>query len=239
MAMKFPQPLVRGRLVRRYKRFLSDVDLGNGEVVTAHCPNPGSMMGLLAPEAEVWLSPARGRGRKLPFTWEIVRAVDGLVGINTGRANALAAEAIAAGRIPELNGYSGMRREVPYGDAARIDLLLEAPERPKCYVEVKNVTLRRDAGRSPGAAEFPDAVTARGARHLRELSRVAAAGDRAVLLYVVQREDCDRFRVAEDIDPAYAAAFAEARPAGVEALCYSCNISPEAIELDRRVPLEP
>jgi sugar fermentation stimulation protein A len=231
--MKFAEPLIPGRLVRRYKRFLSDIE-SEGQLVTAHCPNPGSMMGLLDPGSQVWLSRSRNPSRKLPYTWELVRAKGALVGINTGHANRVVAEALAAGRIPELAGYERVRREVRYGQASRIDLLLEGPKRPKCYVEVKNVTLKR-AGH--GAAEFPDAVTVRGAKHLRELSHVAAAGERAVIFYLVQRQDCDRFSIAADIDPAYAAGFERALALGVEALCYACKVSPEAIELDRPLPL--
>jgi sugar fermentation stimulation protein A len=237
--MEFPDPLVRGRLVRRYKRFLSDIELAGGVVVTAHCPNPGSMMGLLERGAEVWLSPAHGRKRKLRYTWEMVRAGRSLVGINTGLSNRIVAEAIAAGRIPELGDYGSARREVAYGSRSRIDLLLEEPGRPKCYVEVKNVTLKRGGAGRTGGAEFPDAVTARGARHLEELRRVAAAGGRAVVLYLVQRQDCDRFGLAADIDARYAAAHRTARAAGVEALCYACKLSPESIELDRPLPFVP
>ncbi|MEE9139696.1 MAG: DNA/RNA nuclease SfsA [Alphaproteobacteria bacterium] len=230
--MRFPEPLIHGRLVRRYKRFLCDVEV-DGEVVTAHCPNPGSMMGLLEPGSEAWLSPARDPARKLRYTWEMVRAAGELVGINTARTNAIVAEALSLGQIPELAGYPSLRREVRYGTASRIDLLLEEPGKPKCYVEVKNVTLKRHGG----SAEFPDAVTARGAKHLRELIEMAGAGARAVMLYLVQRQDCESFRLAADIDPAYAAGFTRARAAGVEALCYACKVSPQSIELDRPLAL--
>lgn len=237
--MEFAEPLTAGRLVRRYKRFLADVELGAGAVITAHCPNPGSMMGLVHRGAQVWLSAARRPGRKLPYTWEMVRAGAALVGINTGRTNAIVAEALAAGRIPELGGYGRVRREVPYGARSRIDLLLDGPGRPTCYVEVKNVTLKRHGGRRSGAAEFPDAVTARGTRHLGELARMAEAGGRAVVVYLVQRGDCDRFRLAADIDPSYASAHRAAHAAGVEFLCYCCKMSLEAIELDRPLPVAP
>lgn len=239
--MRFPDPLLRGRLIRRYKRFLADVELADGGPVTAHCPNPGSMMGLDAPGAEVWLSPARNPARKLRYTLELVHLDDGtgrgLVGVNTGHPNALAAEAVAAGRIPELAGYREIRREVRYGAGSRVDLLLESPDRPPCYVEVKSVTLKRDR-EIPGLAEFPDAVTARGTKHLRELAAVAADGARAVMLFLAQRGDCRRFAIAADIDPAYDAAFASARAAGVEALCYACQLSPEAVELGQPLPLD-
>ncbi len=235
--MQFPDPLIRGRLLKRYKRFLADVALEDGAEVTAHCPNPGSMLGLDAPGSEVWVSPARNPKRKLAYTFELIRVGPGLVGINTQHPNALAAEAIAAGSVPELAGYEAARREVKYGENSRIDLLLETPGRPPCYVEVKNVHLKRAPEGPTGDAEFPDSVTRRGTKHLAELSRMVESGARAVMLYVVQREDCDRFRVAADIDPAYNAALAKARKAGVEAICYACRISPEAIELDRALPL--
>ena len=233
-AMDFPEPLVAGRLIRRYKRFLSDVALAGGETVTAHCPNPGAMLGLDAPGSEVWLLPARGAGRKLPYGWELVRVGLDLVGINAAGANGLAVEAIRAGRVPPLAGYASLRREVPYGRASRIDILLEGDDRPPCYVEVKNVHLKRG-----DAAEFPDSVTIRGAKHLDELSAVAASGGRAVMLYVVQRADCARFAVAADIDPGYAAAMRRARAAGVETLCHACTVSVHTIEVARPLPLTP
>ena len=231
--MDFPDPLIRGRLGRRYKRFLSDVRLESGEEVVAHCPNPGSMMGLAEPGMTVWLSPARNPDRKLRYSWELVEARGGLVGIHTGRANAIVAEALAAERIPELAGWDERRPEVRYGRNSRIDFLLNGAGRKPCYLEVKSVTLRRDST----AAEFPDAVTARGAKHLEELAAVAEAGDRAVLLFLVQRSDCDHVAVAEDIDPAYAAALEDAMARGVEILCYACQVGSEAILLDRRLQL--
>jgi sugar fermentation stimulation protein A len=231
--MRFPSPLLEGRLVRRYKRFLADVELVGGEVVVAHCANPGSMLGLQEAGAEVWLSRAQNPKRKLGYTWELMRVDGRLVGINTHHPNAIVAEAVAAGAVPELAGYSGLRREVPYGRNSRIDLLLEAEDRPICYVEVKNVHLRRE-----GPAEFPDSVTVRGAKHLVELGDMMAAGHRAVMFYLVQREDCERFRIAADIDPAYAVALEKARARGVETICYCCKISPHAIELDRPLPLD-
>ena len=227
--MRFPAPLVPARLIRRYKRFLADVAIAGAGPVTVYCPNPGSMLGVSDPGSEIWLAPTR---TKLPYRWELVRADGGLVGINTGQPNALVAEAIAAGRIPELAGYEGARREVRYGVNSRIDLLLEAPDRPPCYVEVKNVHLRRR-----DVAEFPDCVTARGAKHLGELAAMVAAGARAVMVYLVQRADCAHFSLAADLDPAYAAAFARARAAGVEAVCYDCTISLEAIEVARPLPI--
>ncbi len=231
--MRFPDPLIRGRLLQRYKRFLSDVELEDGRAVTAHCANPGSMLGLDRPGAPVWLAPACGAGRKLPYSWELVEADGALVGVNASRPNTIIAEALAAGRIPELAGYCRRRREVRYGEASRIDLLLEDGDRPPCYLEIKNVHMRR----RPDAAEFPDSVTARGTRHLGELAAAAEAGARAVMLYLVQRGDCRWFTVAADIDPVYAQALADALDRGVEALCYACNVTTEAIELDRRLPV--
>lgn len=236
--MRFPAPLVPGRLVRRYKRFLADVDLG-GDVVTAHVPNSGSMLGLDAAGLPVWLSRSANPARKLAWTLEMVEADGGLVGVNTGHPNALVAGAVAAGRIPELAGYARLRREVKYGRNSRIDILLEDDHRPPAYVEVKNVHLRRPERGCGRAAEFPDCVTARGAKHLEELAAMVAAGARAVMVYLVQRGDCDHFRVAADIDPVYDAGLARARAAGVEALCWACELTPQSIELDRPLPLRP
>ena len=190
------------------------------------------MMGLNAPGTEVWLSPARNPKRKLRYSWELSRIDGYLVGINTSYPNTLIEEALDAGKIPELGGYSSIRREVPYGRNSRIDLLLEAEERPKCYVEIKNVTLKRGP-----LAEFPDSVTARGTKHLFELMDMVEQGARAVMLYVVQRGDCEGFTVAADIDPAYGEALAKALEKGVEALCYSCNIGLDAIEVDGPMPI--
>ena len=232
-AMQFPDPLVRGTLVRRYKRFLADVELVGGELITAHCANPGSMLGLHAPGSEVWLSPSRNPKRKLKYSWELLAVDGGLVGINTAHPNGLVEEAVRAGRIAELAGYAGLRREVKYGVNSRIDLLLDDPARPDCYVEVKNVHLMR----APGLAEFPDSVTKRGAKHLVELAAMVAAGHRAVMVYLVQRTDCDRFATAADIDPDYAAGLARALEAGVEAICYDCAITTDGIEVAGRLPL--
>ena len=240
--MRFPAPLVPGRLVRRYKRFLADVALahsesGGGELVTAHCPNPGSMLGLAEPGMTVWLSRSDNPKRKLAHGWELVEADGTLVGINTGHPNRLVAEALAAGAIPELAGYPGLRQEVRYGRGSRIDFLLDGPlqdrGRPPCYLEVKNVHLMR----RPGLAEFPDSVTARGARHLEELGDRVQLGDRAVMLYLVQRGDCARLAIAADLDPAYDRALRQALERGVEALCYDCSVELGGIALARPLPL--
>lgn len=235
--MQFSAPLVRGTLVQRYKRFLADVALENGETVTAHCANPGSMIGLKTPGAEVWLSPNQNPKAKLDWRWELIRVDGHLVGVSTAHPNAIVAAAVEAGRVAELTGYGGLRREVPYGRNSRIDILLEDDDRPACYVEVKNVNLRRVDGPFPSAVEFPDAVTKRGAKHLDEMSDMVAAGCRAVMFYLVQRNDCDHFRIAADIDPHYAETLASARKLGVEAICYTCRMSLEGIELDAPLPL--
>lgn len=231
--MRFPDPLLRGRLVKRYKRFMADVVLDSGETVTAHCANTGAMTGVQEADSEVWLSPARNPDRKLKFTWELIRIGDGLVGINTAHPNKIVAEAIEAGRIPELSGYGALRREVKYGTNSRIDILLSEDGKPDCYVEIKNVHLMREAG----IAEFPDSVSTRAAKHQGELANMVDQGARAVTVYLCQREDCDTFRLADDIDPDYAAAAADARDRGVEALCYACTLTPEAITADRRLDI--
>jgi sugar fermentation stimulation protein A len=226
--MDFPDPLIRGTLVKRYKRFLADVTLDSGETVTAHCANTGAMLGVQDQGAEVWLSPARNPDRKLKFTWELIRVGERLVGINTAHPNAIVSEAIAAGKVPELAGYGALRREVKYGKNSRIDILLtDGGGRPDCYVEIKNVHLMRE----PGLAEFPDSVSTRAAKHQGELADMVAAGARAVTFYLCQREDCDAFRLAADIDPGYAEAAAAAKARGVEALCYACALTPASISV--------
>jgi sugar fermentation stimulation protein A len=232
----FEEPLIRGRLVRRYQRFLADVALESGEVVVAHCANPGSMLGVDAVGSEVWLSAARNPGRRLRYTWELIRVGETLVGINTARANPLVAEAIASGAIVELAGYAMVRREVRYGRNSRVDFLLEGPDRPPCYVEIKSVTLRR--GRHSGApVEFPDAVTARGTRHLQELAQAVQNGARAVMVFLAQRDDGDHFVLASDIDKTYAEELTRAMAAGVEAVCYRCYVRPAGISVRDRLPM--
>jgi sugar fermentation stimulation protein A len=232
--MRWPAPLIPGRLVRRYKRFLADVVLNGAGEVTVHCPNPGRMVGLDSPGTRVWVSRAANPARALPLTLELVEADGGLVGINTIHPNRLVEEAIVAGSIPELQDYEVIRREVRYDERCRIDLLLQHDGRPDCFVEVKNVHLKRTAG-----AEFPDAVTARGAKHLGALARQVAAGARAVVVFVVQRTDCADFRIAADIDPVYAAGFRAALEAGVEAACYACEVSLDGVRLARPLPILP
>ncbi|SDG94474.1 DNA/RNA nuclease SfsA [Pelagibacterium luteolum] len=231
--MHFPSILVRGTLVRRYKRFLSDIILETGEAITAHCANPGAMTGLNMPGLPVWVSKSDDPKRKLAYSLELVELPTGIVGINTAHPNRIVAEALRARQIPELAAYDCVRPEVKYAEKSRVDFLLSAEGRPDCYVEVKNVHLVRRAGH----AEFPDSVTTRGARHLNDLSAMVAAGHRAAMLYLVQRADCTEFSLAADIDPAYAAAFDTARNAGVEALCYATVITPTSIELGRPLPI--
>ena len=233
--MRFQTPLVPARLIRRYKRFLSDMRLEDGTEVVAHCPNPGSMLGIKEEGQLCWLEPNDDPKKKLKYGWRLVEFDNGaMVGVDTGAANKIVEEALADGRIPELAGYKTMRREVKYGQSSRIDFLLTQTGLPDTYVEVKSVTLSRE----PGLAEFPDSVTARGAKHLDELARMVAQGNRAVMLYLVQRNDCKRMRLAADIDVAYASGFASARAAGVEGLCYDCTLSQQQITLARAISTE-
>ena len=234
--LTFDPPLVEGRLERRYKRFLADVRLDDGERVTAHCPNTGSMLGCDVPGSRVWLSRSADPRRKLAWTWELVEASPGVVvGIHTGRSNRLVEAAVGAGRVPELAGYGRLRREVRYGrERSRIDLLLEDhPERPDCFVEVKNVT----AAVSDGVALFPDAVTTRGVKHLRELAVVAAEGRRAVILFCVQRGDVTEVRPADAIDPEYGRTLRQVLERGVEALAYAASPDATGISLERPLPV--
>jgi sugar fermentation stimulation protein A len=224
-------------LVRRYKRFLADVVLPSGEEITVHVANPGAMLGLASPGTRVWLSKAANAKRKLAYSWELVEVDLGagveVVGIDTGHPNRLVAEALAAGLIPDLAGYTTVRREVKYGRGSRVDFLLENAGRAPCYVEVKNVHLMR----APGIAEFPDCVTARGARHLDELADMVAAGSRAVMLFVVQIGSASAFRLARDLDPAYGRAFDRARACGVEAIAWVCGLTTDGIEVARQIPM--
>jgi sugar fermentation stimulation protein A len=233
--MKFEKPLLEGKLIKRYNRFFADVTLNDttlkdGQVVTAHCANSGSMLSVKEPGSRVWLTPVDDPKRKLKFTWELIEIGDALVGINTGYPNRLVAEAIADGQIKSLTGYASLKREQKYGKNSRIDILLESPGKPACYVEVKNVTMKRGSGPND-YAEFPDSVTERGTKHLNELAEMVRAGHRAVMFYLVQRTDCTRFKLADDLDPEYAKAFEKAHKSGVEALCYGCEISPNGIEI--------
>ena len=231
--MRFDRALVPGRLLHRFKRFLADVELGDGTITTVHCPNSGSMRGCLGEGWPVMLSRSDNPKRRLPLTWEMVHNGRCWTGVNTHLANRLAVEAIAAGTIGELQGYGSVRREVAYGEASRVDILLESGD-ARCYVEVKNVTMVDDAGRYA----FPDAVTARGRKHLEELWRMVEKGYRGVMLFVIQRSDGEGFAPAADIDPAYTDALRRAADRGVELLAYRAQVTPEEIRVVERVRVE-
>lgn len=231
--MRYPTTLVRGTLLRRYNRFLADVRLADGAVVVAHCPNSGTMKTCADPGASVLLTPHDDPARKLKYTWELSAVGDGWVGVNTARPNAVVAEAIAAGALPSLAGYPTIRREVAYGTNSRIDLLLEGPQ-GRAWVEVKNVSLKD--GR---VARFPDAVTERGLKHLREMSRQVRQGDRAFLVFFMSRPDCDVVGVAREVDPAYAKGVAAALKAGVRFVGARAEATPEEIVVRGEIPFDP
>lgn len=232
--MKFDLPLIETRLVKRYKRFLADVELSDGEIITVHCANPGSMLGLTEPGIRAWISDSQNPKRKLRYSLEMVEVNGVIVGINTSHPNKLAREAIELGRIPELAGYDTLRTEVKYGENSRIDILLQSDGKPDTYVEVKNVHFIR----TPGIHEFPDSVTARGAKHLDEMANEVKRGNRAVMLYVIQRNDGDTFKFAEDLDPNYCEAFKRAHAVGVEAIAIRCNLSPTSIDAVDLIAIE-
>ncbi|SHI03102.1 DNA/RNA nuclease SfsA [Marivita hallyeonensis] len=232
--MRFQTPLVPAVLIRRYKRFLADATLTDGREVTAHCANPGSMMGLAEPGTRIWLEPNDDPKKKLKFGWRLVEHEDGhFTGVDTSLPNRMLRAALERGDVAGLQGYAQVRAEVPYGQKSRIDFLLIGNGHADTYVEVKSVTLSRDRGR----AEFPDSVTARGTKHLMELSEMSKAGHRAVMLYLVQRTDCSSVTVAADIDPAYATAWRAATDAGVETLAFGCAISPDGVSLAAALPV--
>ncbi len=232
--MEFDTPLIKGTLIKRYKRFLADVTLQNGDTVTAHTPNTGSMKGCCEPGSTVWLRDTANPDRKYPFSWEIVEADTGvLVGINTHLSNTLIKEAIDKGVIRELQGYDQIRSEVRYGNEnSRIDLILTDANKPDCFVEIKNVTLAEN-----GVALFPDAVTKRGSKHLRELQTMVEQGYRSVILFCVQRRDVDVFHPADEIDPDYGRLLREVIAAGVEAIAYKADVSPEGIAVTAPIPV--
>ncbi len=226
--MNFSTPLIPARLIRRYKRFLADCRLEDGREITAHCANPGSMMGLATADMKIWLEPNDDPKKKLKFGWRLVDHENGhFTCVDTSVPNRALRAAFEARLVAPLAEYETVRPEVKYGTNSRIDFLLSQPGLRDVYVEVKSVTLNRQ----PGLAEFPDSVTARGAKHLNELSAMVRQGHRAVMLYLVQRTDCGRFDLARDIDPTYAAAFDAARVQGVETLCFGTVITPEGVEL--------
>ena len=235
--MRYSSTLIPGTLARRYKRFLADVVLESGEMTTVHVANPGAMTGLDRPFSRVWLSGSDNPLRKLPLTWELVETDLGsgieFVGVNTQQPNTLVAEALKEGLIPELRHYTSVRQEVKYGARSRVDFLLESPSRRPCCLEVKNVHLMR----KPRVAEFPDCVTDRGAKHMEELAAAIGSGARAVVLFVIQIASADRFAVARDIDPAFAAAFHVARGQVVQMLAWRCNVNLNGIEIAAPVPI--
>ena len=229
--MRFKSRLIRGTLIQRYKRFLADVRLANGEVVTAHCTNTGSMLGCKQPGSAVYLSRADSVHRKLPYTWELIEADGTWVGINTMHPNKLVPESIESGVIDELRGYPTVRREVKVSAHTRLDVCLEA-KRGACFVEVKNVTLALDR-----TAAFPDAVSERGTKHLKELMRLRRRGYRAAIVFVIQRADCDCFRPADEIDQEYGRWLRRAMKAGVEVLPYRARVTPREIVLTDRIDI--
>ena len=232
-AMRFQTDLVPARLIRRYKRFLADCQLEDGREVTAHCANPGSMMGLADEGMKIWLEPNHDPKKKLKFGWRLIEHINGhFTGVDTSVPNRALRETLEQQLISELADYHTVRPEVKYGENSRIDFLLTQDGLPDCYVEVKSVTLSR----TKGQAEFPDSVTKRGAKHLVQLSNMVALGHRAVMLYLVQRTDCTTFTLAGDIDPTYQSAYLAARDAGVETLCLSTQITPQEITIS--TPIE-
>lgn len=229
--MLLPQPLVHGRLVSRYKRFFADLVLDDGREITAHCPNPGAMLGVREPGQGAWVSWSDDPKRMLAWTLQLVEQDGVLVGINTLLPNRLIAEALAQGVIPELAGYETIRPEVKYAQASRVDFLLTHPDRPPCWLEVKNCHFSR----TPGLAEFPDCKAERSTRHLEDLTAQVAAGHRAVVLFVVQREDCETFQACADLDPAFARGLDAAADAGVQVLVHACAMSTETVRVARRI----
>lgn len=233
--MRFSSPLIPGRLIRRYKRFLADVELADGQVVTAHCANSGSMKGCNIPDSPVLLSAQNKPSRKLLYTWEMVFVNNTWIGINTAHPNLIVSEAVSTGAVPELSGYTQLQREVRYGkENSRIDILLRNEEQMLCYVEVKNVTLSEGT-----RALFPDAVTERGQKHLRELMEMVNNGHRGVIFFLVQRGDTTSVSPADTIDPAYGRLLRTALAAGVEALAYTALVTPTEITLTHRLPVIP
>jgi len=232
LIMKIEQPLERATLLRRYKRFLADVELADGTEETVHCPNPGRMAGCLPERADVVLRDSQNAKRKLRKTLQTIRVGKEWVNVDTLLPNRVVGDALRAGEIPELVGYANVRAEVKSSDGSRIDFLLEDPERGRCWVEVKCTTLIED-----GVAMFPDAVTARGKKHLDELSRLVKEGDRAVIFFFISRADATSFTPAAHIDPAYGRAFTAALAAGVEPIAYSAQVTPEQIELGGPLPV--
>lgn len=230
--MDIPLPVLEGRFRRRYKRFFAEVELPDGELVTAHCPNTGSLRGCLVEGARALLRDSQNPARKLRHTFAAIEVDGTWVNVDTGLPNALVAEAVEGGQVEELSGYPSLRREVRYGQGSRVDLLLEDGER-RCWVEVKSTTLVED-----GVARFPDAVTERGRKHLEELARCVEQGDRALMFFSVARDDARVFAPADAIDPAYGETLRRVAGAGVEAVAYTTRVGPTRLELGRRLPVD-
>ena len=230
--MELKHPLYTGTLLKRYKRFLADVELDNGEKVTAHCPNSGSMKGCSVPGSKVLLSISDNPKRKLKYTWELIQKGSIWIGVNTILPNKLVREAIKDGLIDELQGYNSIRPEVKYGRNSRIDLLIDGPK-GLCYVEVKNVTLVED-----NVAFFPDAVTTRGQKHMHELMNMVKKGYRSVVFFVVQRKDGKIFAPADNIDPEYGRLLRKALKSGIEVLAYQASVSPSTISISHSLPIK-
>ena len=230
--MDFNPPLRQGTLIRRYKRFLSDIQLPTGEEITVHCPNSGSMRGCSAPGSTVCFSRSDNPGRKYPHTLEMVHNGKTWIGVNTSRTNQIVAEAIENGKIKELRGFDAIRKEVKTSEGSRLDLLLETAG-GRTYVEVKNCSLVDN-----GVALFPDAVTKRGTKHLKELERLVESGSRGVIFFLVQRLDCDCFSPASAIDPEYATTLVEVHRRGVEILAYQAQVTPQTIQVVKPLPVK-
>ncbi len=228
--MIFETTLIKGKLIKRYKRFLADVELEDGSITTAHCPNSGAMQGLTEPETPVWLSKSNNPNRKLPYTWEMAEANGTFVGMNTSNPNDLVEEAIKNNVIKELESFQNLRREVSYGKNSRIDILLEHADQSLSYIEVKNVHLKRG-----DTAAFPSSVTTRGSKHMRELSEMVQQGHNAFVIFVVQRNDCHSFEIAKDIDPTYDQEVKKAMQTGVHFLVYACEVTPKAITITHQI----
>ena len=231
--MKFSNNLIKAKFVKRYKRFFSDHILENGQVVTAHCPNTGAMTGVAKEGITSWLSESNNPKRKLKWTWELTQENDIIVGVNTHNPNKIIQEAINNKKIKELLNYKILKREVKYGVNSKIDIFLQDDNKVNCYVEIKNVHLSREKG----VAEFPDGITSRGTKHLKELANVAKDGDRAVMLYLIQRNDCNYFKIAEDIDIEYGKAFIDALNAGVEVICIDTILNTSEINIGKKIKL--
>ena len=231
--MKFSNNLIKAKFVKRYKRFFSDHILENGQLVTAHCPNTGAMTGVAKEGITSWLSESHDPKRKLKWTWELTQENNTIVGVNTHNPNKIIQEAINNNEIKELLNYKSLKREVKYGVNSKIDIFLQDDNKPNCYVEIKNVHLSR----KKGVAEFPDGITSRGTKHLKELANVAQDGGRAVMLYLIQRNDCNYFKIAEDIDVEYGKAFIAALNAGVEVICLDTILNTNGINIGKNIKL--